>query len=66
MTFETEPVEIDITILAETPDALLVDDSDVEVWIPKSQISNYDSDWAINDMVKIEIPEWLATDRGLV
>lgn len=66
MTFETEDVEIDVTIIATTPDALLVDDSDVQVWLPRSQILNYDSDWSIDDIVKIEIPEWLATDRGLV
>lgn len=62
----TDTVEIRGTILAETPDAYLLDDGDIEVWIPKSQIDNLDDDWEIEDTIEMEIPEWLAEQKGLI
>ena len=67
MTFETEPVEVTGNIIAKTPDAILLDNDEVQAWLPISQISNHSTDgmWDIGDLVTAEIPEWLAIDRGL-
>lgn len=37
------------------------DDEFMDVWIPKSQIQNLD-----RDACTFEIPEWLATEKGLI
>lgn len=67
MTRSTESVWVDFdekkTI---TDDAILFDFDGEEIWIPRSQILDEDFD---DDGSKkhgsIEIPEWLAEDRGL-
>lgn len=59
-------VEIDLTIKAETDMALLVDDGCIEeVWLPKSQIQ-YDEDAEVGDTIIVDVPEWLALDKGLI
>jgi hypothetical protein len=62
-------VDVDsLEIIHETESAFLLDDGYEEVWIPKSQIHNI-QDFAhveIGDVVNIEIPEWLAEDKGLI
>ncbi len=67
MTYETEPFEVTGNIIATTPDAIMLDNDDVQVWLPLSQITTDTSvDFDIGEIVTIEIPEWLAIDRGLV
>jgi hypothetical protein len=58
-----ELVEAFGKIIAETDLAILIDDGYDEVWLPKSQI-NYVGD--VGDEVSIELPEWLAEDKGLL
>ena len=36
------------------------------VWIPKSQILDYEKDYIIGDTLEIELPEWLALDKGMI
>lgn len=57
------PFEITCELVAETPMAILVDDGDVEVWLPKSQIS-----WELKHGGKVEVtaPQWLLEREGLV
>ena len=59
-----EMVEVDVKILLETKEALLVFDGDNEVWLPKSQIE-YDF-FEKGKEITIEIPEWIAIEKGLV
>lgn len=49
---------------AETDLAILVDVNDEKVWLPKSKIE-YD-DFDIGEEIEIEIPEWLADEKGLI
>lgn len=57
-----EPVEVTYDEHEhETPDAHLFIIDDEKVWIPKSQME----DWDPNHKT-FEIPEWLAEEKGLV
>ncbi len=57
-------IEITVDILRETDAAILVSDGDREVWLPKSQIE-YSGDPG-DESVCVEIPEWLAEEKGLI
>ena len=60
-----EIVEIVGEFVAETDMAILLDDGDNEVWLPKSQI-DYDADANVGATIDVTIPEWLAIQEGLV
>lgn len=51
-------------ILHETDDAILVE-KDPDIWLPKSKIE-YDETASTGDTIDVEVPEWLAEDRGLI
>ncbi len=55
-------VEVDVFIKAQTDLAILTDDDE---WLPKSQIVDGDYLETGTD-VGIEIPEWLALEKGLI
>lgn len=57
-------VEIAVEIRHETDLAYLIFDGQQEVWIPKSQVSDYCEDKG--KIISIFIPEWLAEDKGLI
>ena len=61
-------VEILCIFLHETDEAILIEDeNDNQVWIPKSQIANWEEDmYEKHDDFEIEIPEWLAIEKELV
>ncbi len=56
-------VECDIDLLKESEKAYLVSDGDVSFWIPKSQ-SRLIYERGIP--TSIELPEWLAKEKGLI
>ena len=58
-------VEITVDIIKRTPMAVLVDDGDVQEWIPLSLIDE-EIDEDDNIAVEISIPEWLAIDKGFI
>jgi len=58
-------VEITVDILKRTPMAILVDDGDVQEWIPLSLIEEEPEKGDVLG-VEISIPEWLAIDKGFV
>lgn len=60
----SDPVEIACRAVVETARAILIDDGDQEVWIPKSQI--LDSEYKYGALVSVTLPEWLAYERGLI
>lgn len=64
----TETIEIACQVRRETDKAWLVFDGVREVWIARSQISDYVEDVGLfgKKVVSIFIPLWLATEKGLV
>jgi hypothetical protein len=60
-----ENVEIDVEIIKTTGSAVLVSDGDTEEWIPLSLIQNKgDYEYEEGTICTIEIPEWVAIDKG--
>jgi cold shock CspA family protein len=49
----------------ETANAFLVNDGDADVWIPKSQITAQSCDFKKGANVDLEIPQWLAEEKGI-
>lgn len=59
--------EITVQLHQETPRAILVSDdgdNDKAVWLPKSQVEFVAKSGS--DVIEVTLPEWLATERGLV
>jgi len=50
-------------VKAETAAAVLLNDGQYEVWLPKSQIAYYGD---IGEECIVEMPEWLALKAGLI
>jgi len=61
-------VWVAVTLKAETEKAWQVDAGmGKDQWIPKSQIMDYsDPDYTMGSSIEIEIPEWLAFEKGLI
>ena len=60
-------VEIDVEEVRRTEKAILVRDADdKEIWLPLIQIEITQGGDLGKEILKIEIPKWLATDKGLV
>jgi len=63
----TRLTDITVQLHQETQRAILVsDDGDLEkaVWLPKSQVEFAEKPGS--DVIEVTLPEWLATERGLV
>lgn len=54
----------DVELITETDKAILVLYDDEEVWLPLSMISKMDLEYP-GDMGSVEIPGWLADEKGL-
>jgi len=64
-------VEFEAEVLASSPEALLCQIEDQQVWIPRSQIDAENSEidpWKgdTGDSGVIHIPEWIALNEGLI
>jgi len=59
-------IEISVQVLRETDKAVLVtpDIPEHGKWLPKSQVELHPS--AVEGIVTLVLPEWLATKEGLV
>lgn len=57
---DTDPVELDGTHIDETPKGVKIDTAKGPMWFPKQYVT-----WS-GDGKAFTIPEWLATERGLV
>ena len=67
---ETLELEI-VELIVETDKAMLVKvatagDEPEEVWIPMSQILDEERDTKTGQILMLEIPEWLAIQKGIV
>ena len=63
-----DPITITLEILWETENAFKVTDCgdfNSNTWIPKSQIELL-QEAEIGDTVEVEMPEWLAKDKGFI
>lgn len=58
--------EFSVKLVHETEEAVLIDDGDNEIWLPKSQLDDFDS-WTYEkgDKITIYLADWLAEKRGL-
>jgi hypothetical protein len=50
----------------ESDKAILVSDGENKYWIPKSQIEETELDQDHAGNITIYIPEWLATEKGII
>jgi hypothetical protein len=48
------------------PDTGVVSEKEAWYWLPKSQIEVDPEDYEAGDAVTVTLPEWLATDKGLL
>lgn len=58
-----DPVIITAALKHETDNAYLINDGDVEDWIPKSQCER---EHISSDNYEFTIPEWLAEAKGFI
>ena len=64
---QTLQVDVDVEIKKQTANAMLVTDGYQKVWLPKSQIHSPDpAELIMGESYTLDIPEWLAIERGLV
>lgn len=60
-------VELEVTVKAVTDKALLINDGKIDVWLPKSQISDWSGSEELDrNVTSVFVPEWLAIEKGLV
>jgi hypothetical protein len=58
--------EIVLDIIAISEGALLLSNGDLEAWVPKSLIDNYDNNWEEGNAKKMLIPVWKLRDAELI
>ena len=56
---------ITCTVMAETPDAVRLNDGFVNEWVPRSQIIDIEPDGA-DGLVIVEMYEWIAIEKGFI
>jgi len=61
---DSDEIEIDVDVRAETPFAMLVYNGDIEAWLPKSQITDICEERG--KIKSIFVREWLAEEKGLI
>jgi len=55
-------IEIQVDIKMITNQAILINDGDTDVWLPKSQAEIVEE----GGKIYVQLPEWLAIEKGLV
>ena len=63
-----DSVILNLRLVAETGSAYGVTEDkmdDEAIWLPKSQVDMITHKPDIGDVVEVDVPEWLAIDRGL-
>ena len=59
-------IEITVTVKHKTEKAVLVNDGGKkDQWVPLSQITS-DNEIEVGNVIVIEVPEWLAKDKGFI
>lgn len=57
---------IDVTVIAATDKAVLLNNGKDEAWIPRSQIVDEEETLAKGVATRVELPVWLLEKAGLV
>lgn len=63
-----DTVELRLNLVAETAMAYGITEDDPDdpvIWLPKSRVEALDRA-AVGTVVRFDVPEWLAIDKGLV
>ncbi len=63
-----EYVLVEAMVRVETPKAILIieEETGEEFWLPKSQIQNCDEeDFGVGCVMELQLPLWLAEEKGL-
>lgn len=61
-----ETITIDeVIVKAKTAKALLVEIDGTDYWMPKSQLGDATDVEEVGDIGVVELPEWLAREKGL-
>lgn len=68
---EQSRVEIFCSLKGQTENAILVNDGDRDVWIPKSLMTEEQRfeelpEWDVGDSFELSIPEWFADQKELI
>ena len=61
---DRDDVEVTVEILRESEKAYQVTDGDTICWLPRSQVK--DMEFLRGTTHEMLIPEWLATEKGLI
>ena len=59
-------IEIAVDIIHMTDKAVLVSDGTKEVWISRGHIPDWTDELEVGHSITIFIPEWVATQKGLI
>ena len=65
-TWNKSTVRVNCILIQDRPMALLILQDEIEVWIPRSlleHISKRDNGFLVE--LKVDMPEWLAEEKGL-
>lgn len=62
---DAEKIEVSVTFQRETDRAVLINDGDKDIWLPKSQIE-IDDLLEEGEPCKVLVAEWLAKEKGLI
>lgn len=57
---------IDVEVVARSAAAVLIDNGKDQAWVPLSQVVDSEDDLVPGTHTKIELPDWLAEEKGLV
>lgn len=58
--------ELNVEFIHETEEAVLIDDDNNKIWLPKSQLNEFDEDiHEKGDYITIKVAEWLAIQKEL-
>ena len=60
---EVEYIEIDVEVITETDQAVLVDDGDNQIWVPKSVMQEWPE---VGETGTAAIAEWFCLEEGLI
>lgn len=64
----TEHCTIDVDIVAVTDEAILINDGNIETWLPLSQVFNHDKHTFDkgDTSVELRVAYWIAKRKGLI
>jgi len=66
MGHNSDTVQLDMEYITESHDAVLFLDGDAKVWIPKSQLVDFNGYYRKGESIEITCSEWFANQEGLI